>query len=156
ALIHDLVQVRLALNDGKRGAPAMRPPTPPELRTYAKRLKTELDGFVGADSGRLHRVSIMHERDSAMIEVDFTTDRRAAGEIAVLSADRDTAAALRKTRDKLLREHAQWVYFNRDLRVYRGRQTYLFKPLHRFQWTESAAMMDAGQLIAETIGGAAE
>ncbi|HEY4247399.1 MAG TPA: N-6 DNA methylase [Lacunisphaera sp.] len=156
ALIHDLVQVRLALNDGKRGAPAMRSPTTSELRTYAKRLKTELDGFVGADSDRLHRVSIVHEHDSAMIEVDFTTDRRAAGEIAIFPANRDTAAALRKTRDKLLREYAQWVYFNRDLRVYRGRQTYLFKPLHRFHWTESAAMMDAGQIIAETISGVSE
>lgn len=157
SLIHDLVQVRLALNDGKRGAAAMRAPTVPELRAYAKRLKADLDDFVGDDSARLHRVTIVHERDhSAMIEVDFTTDHRAAAKITILPADRDTAAALKKTRSKLLREHAQWVYFNRDLRVYRGRQTYLFKPLHRFHWTESAAMMDASQLIAETIGGSSD
>lgn len=157
ALIHDLVQVRLALNDGKRGAAAMRAPTVLELRAYAKRLKADLDDFVGDDSSRLHKVTVVHDRDhSAMIEVDFTTDHRAAAEINVTRADNEAAAALRKTRTKLLREHAQWVYFNRDLRVYRGRQTYLFKPLHRFHWTESAAMMDASQLIAETIGGSAD
>jgi hypothetical protein len=129
----------------------------PELRTYAKRLKADLDDFVGSDSNRLHQVTVVHDRDhSAMIEVDFTTDHRAAAEIGVIRADSETAAALRKTRTKLVREHAQWIYFNRDLRVYRGRQTYLFKPLHRFHWTESAAMMDASQLIAETIGSSAE
>jgi hypothetical protein len=39
ALVHDLVHVRLALNDGKLGKDAVRHPKKPELEAYAHRLK---------------------------------------------------------------------------------------------------------------------
>lgn len=153
ALVHDLVRVRFQLNDGKRGQEAMRPPENSELRDYARRLKQELDDFVGDDSDRLHRITVVYDDDSAMAEVDFTRDHNAARKVELLRASSDEAKKLRATRKQLLEERSQWVYFNRNLHVYRGHQTYLFKPLHRFHWTESAAMMDASDLIAETIGG---
>jgi replication fork clamp-binding protein CrfC len=153
ALVHDLVRVRFQLNDGKRGHEAMRPPENSELRDYARRLKQELDDFVGDDSDRLHRVTVVHADDSAMVEVDFTRDHEAARKVELLRATSEEAKRLRTKRKELLEERAQWVYFNRNLRIYRGHQTYLFKPLQRFHWTESAAMMDASDLIAETLGG---
>jgi hypothetical protein len=152
ALVHDLVRVRFQLNDGKRGHQAIRQPTESELRTYAGRLKQELDDFVGDDAGRLHRVTVVREEDSAMVEVDFTHDHAAAQEVVLLLGSSGEARRLRETREKLLQKRAQWVYFNRNLRIYRGHQTYLLKPLQRFHWTESAAMMDASDLIAETVG----
>lgn len=152
ALVHDLVQVRFQLNDGKLGVEAMRPPESKELRAYARRVKEELDDFVGNDSDRLHRVTVVHGDDSAMVEVDFTRDHEAARKVELLRASADEARRLRAKRQELLEEKAQWVYFNRNLRLYRGHQTYIFKPLHRFHWTESSAMMDASDLIAETVG----
>ena len=153
ALVHDLVRVRIALNDGKRGEEAMRPPTSEELAIYARRLKQELDDFVADSSERHHRVTVCHETDSAMIEVDFCSDKKASAKPAVLAATSTLASKFRGTRTKLLVEHAQWVYFERNLRVYRGTQTYVFKPMNRVHWTESAAMLDAGEIIAETLAG---
>lgn len=154
ALVHDLVRVRFQLNDGKRGHEAMREPTKPEMRTYTRRLKQELDDFIGEEADRLHRVTVVHDGRSAMVEIDFTRDHTAARDIRVMRADAPTAEKLNRVQKQLLKEHAQWVYFNRNLRVYRGHQTYIFKPLQRFHWTESAAMMDASQVIAETLGAA--
>jgi hypothetical protein len=153
ALVHDLVRVRVALNDGKRGEEAMRPPTPDELLAYARRLKQELDDFVADSSERRHRVTVFHEAESAMIEVDFGHEKKAAAKPSVLAASSPLAAKLRGTRTRLLTERAQWVYFERNLRIYRGTQTYVFKPLNRVHWTESAAMVDAGEIIAETLTG---
>jgi hypothetical protein len=153
ALVHDLVRVRFELNDGKRGYEAMRTPEKSELRDYARRLKQELDDFVGDDSDRQHRITVVHDHDSAMVEVDFTRDHEAARKVELLRASNEEAKRLHTKRKELLEEKAQWVYFNRNLRIYRGHQTYLFKPLQRFHWTESAAMMDASDLIAETLGG---
>ncbi|MFA5262889.1 MAG: N-6 DNA methylase [Opitutaceae bacterium] len=152
ALVHDLVRVRLHLNDGKLGQEAVRPPTDTELHSYGCRLRQELDEFVGEDAKRFHAVTVIREADSAMVEVDLISDRAAARELKILRASSEAAVKLIKTRRQLLEERSQWVYFNRNLRVYRGHQTYLFKPLQRFQWTESAAMLDAGELIAETLG----
>ena len=151
SLIHDLVSVRLELNDGKVGEPAIRKTEPREMESYARRLKQELDDFTGEDGDRLHRVCVVFDDHSGMVEVDFTRDHAAARKFSVFSAERDEAKAFRRTREKLLQPWSQWVYFDRSLRLYEGRKTYLFKPRQRFHWTESQAMMDAEQIIAETL-----
>ena len=61
------------------------------------------------------------------------------------------AKALAATRNELQEEIGQWIYFNRDLRIHDGTKTYLFKPMQRFHWTESQAMVDASEMIAETV-----
>ncbi len=154
-LIHDLVHVRYALNDGKRGDAAMRPPSSKELRSYAKALKSELDDFAGDFAGRSHKITVVADEASAMIEIDFTTDHEAARKALIVSASASEAKALRQTRNRLLKDEGawQWAYFDRNLRIYRGRKTYLFKPLHRFHWTVSNALTDASQIIAETLSG---
>ena len=38
--------------------------------------------------------------------------------------------------------------FNRNLRIYEGTTTYLFKPFRRMHWAESQAIVDAGEVIA--------
>ncbi len=149
ALVHDLVHVRIALNDGKVGPAATRKPTVAEMETYARWLRRELDEFVGEESERRHRVTVVYEDHSAMVAIDFT--RETTSTPRVLRADAADAATLDSTRVRLREEHAQWVYFDRALKNYRGRQTFLFKPRQRFHWTRTQAMLDAGDIIAETL-----
>jgi len=153
ALVSDLVNIRLELNDGKVGRPAVEPPKVADLKRYAKRLQTELDEFIGNDSAHRHSVEIIYDKESGMICVDFVSSKKAAA-IVVSSADHETATALKETRQQLQEEVGQWVYFNRDLRLYDGTKTYLFKPMQRFHWTESQAMIDASEIIAETVANA--
>lgn len=153
ALVHDLVHVRLELNDGKIGQPAVRRPKVDELRAYARRLKKDLDAFIGEELDKRHQVGIVFDNASAsgMIQVDLSEDKAAAREIIVVPADKPTAKQLEKTRQRLRKLHSQWVYFDRNLRIYEGTKTFVFKPLQRFHWTESQAMQDASEIIAETI-----
>ncbi|MEP3481127.1 MAG: N-6 DNA methylase [Fuerstiella sp.] len=150
ALISDFVNVRLELNDGKVGRPAIERPSAPELRAYATRLRKELDDFLGIASDYRHSVEAIHEAESGMVCVDFVKSKKAIP-VSVMGANRATAAALAETRQELQHETGQWVYFNRDLRLYDGMKTYLFKPMQRFHWTESQAMIDASEIIAETV-----
>lgn len=152
ALVHDLVHARLALNDGKLGAEAIDRARVKEVRAYAARLKQELDGFAGDAIGRRHEVAVIHDDCSGMVQVEFTKDMDSAKEVVVHKAEHPEAKLLEKTRQKIREQRAQWVYFDRNLRIYEGRRTYLFKPMQRFHWTESQAMIDASQIIAETLG----
>jgi hypothetical protein len=151
ALVHDLVHVRLALNDGKTGKPAVRRPKRPELLAYGQRLKSELDDFIDGELAKRHQVTIVHDALSGMIAVDLIRDIPAARDVKVFKADNATASQLEKTRQLLLAERSQWVYFDRNLRVYEGTRTYLLKPMQRIHWTESQAMIDARNIIAETL-----
>jgi hypothetical protein len=151
ALIHDLVHVKLELHDGKIGEPAVRKPQEAELYIYALRLKSELDGFLGDALPKRHQVNIVYDDASGMICVDLMRDEQSARQVTVSSANRETAAQLEKTRQRLRKERAQWVYFDRNLRLYEGTRTFVLKPMQRFHWTESQAMVDARHIIAETL-----
>ena len=146
-----MVHVRLALNDGKTGKPAVRPPKTAELRAYGKRLKSELDDFIDGELPKRHQVTIVHDGLSGMVQVDLMKDIPAARDVKVFKADNATAAQLEKTRQRLRAERSQWVYFDRNLRVYEGTRSYVLKPMQRIHWTESQAMIDARNIIAETL-----
>ena len=151
ALVHDLVHVGLELNDGKLGSPAVRLPKINEMKVYAIRLKSDLDSFIGEELAKRHHVGIVFDDLSAMVRIDLIADKQAAREILVIKADSPTSKQLEKTRNRLLRKHSQWVYFDRNLRVFEGTKTFVFKPMQRFHWTESQAMLDASEIIAETL-----
>jgi hypothetical protein len=51
----------------------------------------------------------------------------------------------------LRKQCSQWVYFDRNLRIYEGTRTFIFKPMQRFHWTVSQAMVDAREIISETL-----
>ncbi|UCE59249.1 MAG: N-6 DNA methylase [Phycisphaerales bacterium] len=153
ALVDDFAHVRLELNDGKTGKPAVRPPEVKEMRAYAKRLRSELNAFIGRELLKSHSVRVIHDELSAMICVNLTRDANVARKIIVEHADNEGVRQLRKTRQRLRQEVSQWVYFDRNLRLYEGTRTYLFKPMQRFHWTESQAMCDAAEIIAETLAG---
>jgi len=150
ALVSDLVNIQLELIDGKVGRPAIKNPTLPEIKRYGKRLRQELDGFLGLGSKYRHAVDIIYDSATGMICIDFVKSEK-AGAVTATSADRSTARALAATRNELREEIGQWVYYDRDLRIHDGTKTYLFKPMQRFHWTESQAMVDASEIIAEAV-----
>lgn len=150
ALVTDFVHVRLELNDGKVGRPAVENPSASDLKQYANRLRKELDDYIGDSAPHRHSVEVIHDRLSGMICVDFVESTRVIA-TSVAPADSKIAKALNEARDELLEEIGQWVYFNRDLRIHDGTKTYIFKPMQRFHWTESQAMVDASEIIAETV-----
>jgi hypothetical protein len=144
ALVEDLVCIRVALNDGKIGRDAMNSASKKELQTYAEWLQREFDA---QSDGERHSVTVLHDDHSGFVAIEPAKDRPL---IRVASADAESARTLARTREQLREEHAQWVYFDRSLRLHRGEKTYLFKPIQRMHWTRTRAMLDAADIV---IGG---
>ena len=145
-LVEDLVHVRMPLVKGKVTEEAISKPTPSELQTYAAVFQAELDAFVANDPELHHEVTLVHDPLSAMIEVRLTRQAEAGKRRPrVLAADEVTSREFTAIRRKLRKQHSQWVYFDRNLRIFSGRRTYLFKPMQRLQWTRSQALLDAAR-----------
>jgi len=145
AQVEDLVRIRLALNDGKLGKEAMTAASVPELRTYAEWLRREMESQEDEENPSHYAVTVLCDDCSGFIAIEQTNDA-AAAKVRVLRAGRQDAEALVRARKTLRREASQWVYFDRALRIYRPRKTYLFKPIHRLHWTRSRAVLDAADL----------
>jgi hypothetical protein len=150
-IVHDFVHVRMCLRDGKTETPAVRAPKVAEMEAYATRLKSELDSFLGGTNSERHTVRIVRGPDFGMVRIDVEPSQSLGPEIQVLDATTEMARELR-TMQLLLRERSsQWIYFNRNLRIYEGTTTYIAKPMQRLHWLESQAMLDANEIIAETL-----
>ena len=151
AAVRDLVHVRRALVDGQVGRAAVRPPRPEELRAYALMLQEELDDFLDEGIPARHKLTIVYESSSAMAEVDLVRGTVEKQPVLVEAADSAVGLEFRKIRARLREKRSQWVYFERNLRMYEETRTYLFKPMQLLHWTESQALADASGIIADTL-----
>jgi hypothetical protein len=122
------------------------------MRKYANRLRSELNDFIGNEVPKQHEVSVIYDRESAMIQVDLVRGRSSRS-VSVLKADAVASHQMQRTRDRLRKERSQWVYFDRSLRIYEESRVFSFKPMQLFHWTESQAMSDAREIIGETLSG---
>jgi hypothetical protein len=151
-LVQDLVRVRKTLTDGRVGDEAIRRPKPQDLDAYAVTLKHELDAFLDPALKLTHRVDVSHAAVSGIVHIELKKRDRAEG-VSVRAADDAVAEQLLKVEGALGQVHGQWLYFDRNLFLYRNDAAYVLKPMQRLWWTRSQALADADELIAETLSG---
>ena len=150
-LVEDLVHTRMQLVQGKVSHDALRRPTKDELSDYGRVLRDELNDFVCDQPGLNHSVTLVQNGKSAILAVTLEHNTSQRKRVRVEKADAAIAAECDSIRKRVQSQHTQWMYFRRNLRLYEGHTTYVFKPLQRLHWTKSQALLDAGSIIAETL-----
>jgi hypothetical protein len=149
-LIRDFVRIRWRLNNGGTGIEAVRKPTKSEMLAYGDSLRAALDDYIKDVVGGAHEIQIMHDDYSGMVRLALVSN--ASGRrVAVVSATAGEARALKKCRENLRVNKSQWLYFDRNLRVYGRKFTYILKPMQRFHWTKTQATVDAMKIVTESI-----
>lgn len=149
-LVDDFVNIKMKLIKGKVEKDALAVPNKQICQDYLLLLKNKLDNFIGQKS-IYHKIVAIHDSASAMISIDLKHNINPKP--AIFKADQKVACEFEKIRQNLLKEHSQWFYFNRGLRIYKGTQTFFFKPMQKISWIKSQALVDAGEIIAETLCG---
>lgn len=148
-LVDDFVGVKMHLSDGMFGEAAVRAPDQDDLSKYACTLRYELDGFLDRNPELRHRINVVFDDNSGMVEV-AVTDLEHAG-IQVGGAGRAESEAFARVREVVQRKANLWLYFDRNLIIHINERTYLFKPLQRLWWTRTQALLDADEIIAEHL-----
>jgi hypothetical protein len=151
AAVHDLVRVRFGLTRGKIASEAVGPPSRDEIDMYARTLRSELDTFVGKSSSTRHRVEVLVSDGSGLIAVSLVANDPLQQPVQIWDASNGASSVLTTARANLTERRSQWLYFNRNLLLYDGFQTYILKPLQHLHWTRTQAMQDAGEIIADAL-----
>jgi hypothetical protein len=149
-LIDDLVNIRMSMTRGKITSTVIAKSTEAEIQTYLRAFQTELDQFFEGSTGR-HSVLARLSEDMAAIEVRLIQTATAAQPIRIAREGAELSKEYENAREQLFQEHSQWFYFARNLRIYSGQYTYMFKPLRRLHWTRTQAMLDAAELVGDMI-----
>ncbi|TVP75586.1 MAG: hypothetical protein EA353_13625 [Puniceicoccaceae bacterium] len=148
--IQDFVSANLLMVQGKVERDAVCSPTEDKITTYLNTLRNQLDNFMANESHPAsHHLTMTAEYASSMIEIVLREGPPAEPQIR--AAEAGEAQALREAWSRLLDKQRQWIYFNRNLRIYRDGRLYLFKPMQAMHWTARQAILDADELIAEAL-----
>ena len=86
-----------------------------------------------------------------VVEIDLQKGKRPGQIVRIVNGSPSAVSEVLSLPSQLLEQRSQWLYFQRNLRIYQGTKTYLFKPMQRFHWTRSQAFEDASDIIAETL-----
>jgi hypothetical protein len=153
ALVSDLVNIRMKLIKGKTPKDATRPPSEAELKAYARQLRDELDAFTEDQPSFRHRVLVGKGKQHGIVSIALEHVASSGIPVEIVDIKRAGDSSFSAVKDPIRKRHNQWVYFERDVRLYEGNTTYLLKPFERLHWTVTEAQLDAGTVISETLTG---
>jgi hypothetical protein len=155
-LAREFSKFRLPLVKGKVPRAVTLAPDLNQLRDYARRLASELDAFIERRARR-HRVSILKAQAGIVATVELLP-RGQTGGTAVRDATGDEQQSVLDILHAAQQKLAQWVYVCRSVRVFASNRIHICKPPRSLEWTETQALLDAADIIAEvaeTSGGSA-
>jgi hypothetical protein len=152
-LIEDFRDTRLPLDKGRSVLDKLgKCPSATELQSYGHTLKDELERFLLGEA----RVSVdlLASPDLIRCEVKLHSNgHRVAQTVNVGNATghHQTRQLLRSLREQLGEEFSQWVYVDRNLRVFKDDAVQIFKAPRLMDWTRTQALNDADDVIAEIL-----
>jgi hypothetical protein len=149
-LVQDFVAITIQCIKGKVTKEAFLAPSESIMQLYLQRLKHGLDAFIDGEPKTQHEIIIHHGTRFAMLAIRLTQAGARQPPI-IRTVDDETSDEFARIHERLQQRHSQWIYFNRNLRIYDHDTLYCFKPMQALHWTQRQAILDAGEVIAETL-----
>jgi hypothetical protein len=146
-LAREFKEFRLPLVKGKAPRDLTRAPDKRQLQKYAFRLKSELDGFMERKPRR-HAITLLDSPTGLVATIELM-EPGTAPKIIVRDANHAEESDVHDILSAAEAQYGQWVYVRRSIRVFSGRKVHICKPPRRLEWTETQALLDAADVIAE-------
>jgi hypothetical protein len=147
-LVEDFVNLNLDLNKGKVTGRTMEAPKVSEQNVYLTTLRDCLDTFLAPTRGLRHRIELVVDGEVGLFSVSAI---RGSTAISPVVHPANGGTRLTTLRDRLRQKHSQWIYFDRNLKIYESGVLYQLKPMQRLHWTRRQALLDSDDIIAETV-----
>jgi restriction-modification enzyme MmeI-like protein len=149
-LVEDFVRFNMNLRQGAVPPDSINAPTVDHIRVYVNTLRDCLDDFLSANRRLRHKIEVVTNEEAGFLSI--SVQRASKPLLPLISTNReDTSKEMLSIRDALRKEHSQWIYFDRKLKVYYGDVLYQFKPMQRLHWTRRQAVLDSDDIISDTI-----
>jgi methylase of polypeptide subunit release factors len=148
-LSQEFMHVRLTLNEGKTNVIATEHPSETSLRNYAEYLRYELDNFVEGSDIR-HAISITTSENLIVCTVELYNSETEIP-VKIKKANAQDAQFLREIQQKLREEFSKRFYIQRGMRLFSDTQIHICKSPRLIDWTQTQAMYDSDDIIAEML-----
>lgn len=148
-LANEFNRIRLKLIENAENSEAAKYPNSEDLIAYAQQLQSELDGFV-TTSTRHHQITIDQSPEVIVCTVELKSSEDRLPIVVKDWISRDAEIFVR-LRNELNKNFSQWVYVEKELRIFEGSAVHLYKKPLFINWTKTQALNDADDIIAESL-----
>ncbi len=122
-----------------------------EIKAYYKTLKKVLDQFLDADIRNQHQITANYSKSMVFLTIEHSENKLDGPVIVKKITNAELKEELKNLETNLKFEQGQWIYFQKNLRLFYGRTTYFVKSRQRLGWLQSQAFTDADEFIAEKL-----
>ena len=130
-------------------ANAFEPPSVGDLTLYAQ---AYADVFENTTGGNRALLKTVYDGTPPYRAVSFhLAPRGSQGQEPHIASEPELDSLLVRLERVATEEHAQSLYFRRNIKVYEGEAIHIVKPAERRFWTRSAAYNDADETIAQLL-----
>ncbi|MEL7006022.1 MAG: hypothetical protein AAFN93_25330, partial [Bacteroidota bacterium] len=148
-IAREFLSTRVQLRKGKTVVPATEPPSDEQLTVYGASLQNELDTFTEG-SGLKHSLTFLPSTKMVVCVIEFVQSNNTL-EIEIERSNQKINEFLHSTVLELKQRFSQWVYIQRSLRIFSSSAVFICKPARLIDWTQTQALNDADDLIAEIL-----
>jgi methylase of polypeptide subunit release factors len=145
----EFLDIRIQLNKGKSIVPASKSPTEAQLQLYGSCLQNELDSFTDG-SGLRHKSTFFLSGQMIVCAVEFIQSDDVLA-IQIEKSQRKFDELLNSIGFGLKQRFSQWVYIQRSLKIFSSSAVFICKPARLIDWTQTQALNDSDDLIAEIL-----
>jgi hypothetical protein len=146
-MARDFALLKLQLNKGKVIVSATEQPHESDLRAYGLCLRDELDDFT-AGSGLRHKLILTYSKKLIVCSVEFVFSKNTI-DVSVEKAQGESSSFFSYIQEKVKQRFSQWVYVQRDLRIFEKSRVYICKSPRLIDWTRTQALNDSDDIIAQ-------
>ena len=147
--IEDFLGIAMDRHYNRLKANAFEAPSTVELTSYAQAYANVFQTTTG---GTRVLVPIVYEGTPPYRVVTFRlAPRDAQGQPPAIASEPELDSLLVKLEQIATEQHAQSLYFRRNIKVYEADAIHIVKPAERRFWTNSAAYNDADETIAQLL-----
>ena len=148
-MVEDFLQLSMERHYHGMRSNAFEMPSTIDLTSYAQAYSGVFEATTGGDRGLL---PIVYEGTSPYRAVSFhLAPRDSQQRPPELESEPDLDNLLAKLEDIATEQHAQSLYFRRNIKVYEPEAIHIVKPAERRFWTRSAAFNDADETISQLL-----
>ena len=149
-VVQEFFRFRYQLNNGKTPKELVNPPNESALKTYAICLRDSLDAHLG--DGSHHKLRLIYSETAVSVSLSIMPALSDPVPVETIPASGVYGSTLQKLLDAAEIEFSQWVYVRKNMFVWDGDNIHLIKPARALEWTQTQALLDSTDVIAEITG----
>jgi hypothetical protein len=146
-VVQEFFKIRYQLNNGVNPPALQKIPDKAYLKSYAIRLRDSLDNYLAGAAH--HKLRVIYSDKGIAVSISLRPQSKSPFTVDIFPVSATELPILSKLLEAAESKFSQWAYVRKNMFIHDGDTLHLLKPAHLLEWTQTQALLDSSEIIAE-------